>query len=354
MNHAEVVRRFAEQVANRRGAVEWRGHSVLCDGRALYSYGRHFPLAVLVGERSGRRIFLKNGDRYSVSTSQHQSLTQRACDGPTTSFDALQRAGVDPLRAYLSGADVVSDEVLDGTVQAARLLDYREDERTYLQREDADSPWVHSDYGERKGETFRRPPVGMLVPYRARGAAPGPYLTAYWHILGGLLLEQAGRYLLATLDEISYCVIQLPGPARTVAEAEDILRPAEVRRALRKGADVRRQGEWFAVPLPDLSDRDVMALAGLKTLRALRSAAKVGALPRRYVEGRGLVGAEHVLPYVCTPTGEIIGRGVMRHVPEFGGRRLRPEHAALRLGSIWHVLLRNTEVESWTVRQRFD
>ena len=44
------------------------------DGRNLYSYGYHFPIAV----RLEGNIFILNEDGYSVTTARHKSLLKRA------------------------------------------------------------------------------------------------------------------------------------------------------------------------------------------------------------------------------------------------------------------------------------
>ena len=50
------------------------------EGRVIYSYGRHFPLAY-AGEIDGGRVFLLNADSYSVSTARHQSIVCNAVFG---------------------------------------------------------------------------------------------------------------------------------------------------------------------------------------------------------------------------------------------------------------------------------
>lgn len=355
MNHAEVLRRFAEQVPNRRtGDASWRGANVFSKGRAVFSYGHHFPLAYLLGERHGARLFLKNGDRYSSTTSKHQGLTQQTCPGPTVSFATLEQAGVDPAQVSLqaSGGSCVI------------LVNWQEDTWTDLQRKDVDSPWC-LEYGPDEGKVFERPAVGMLILH-----SRGPALRASWHILGAALLLVLGgegadlnpysshaivRYLLCARDEGTYFIAELSSPASTVAEAIEGLKPEAVKKAEAAGITVVRQGEWFAVPYSTLTDRDVAALVGVKTLRELRQRGKQGALPRRFIPepllhpgGFRQVGAEHVLPYVVTPRAVFFGRGCMYHRSERGGRRNRPDHRMLRLGAVWHQIERNTERQSWS------
>lgn len=51
------------------------------NGRAIYSYGEHFPMAIVAGEYRGRRVVLFNADSYSVTTSGHQSEVRSALRG---------------------------------------------------------------------------------------------------------------------------------------------------------------------------------------------------------------------------------------------------------------------------------
>lgn len=370
MNHAEMLRRFAEQIPNRRGLVEHRGSNFFCDvddrRSILFSFGHHFPLAVYLGKCFKDRVFFKNGDHYSSYTSAHQSATQRVCKGPTVSFSTLDLAGVDALRVFLFSADVAASEVLDGTGRAAAILDYTEDGWTSLQRADPESPWQARVYGDgRGGESYlipwARPRVGMLIPEKTEDG--GPALRADWHTLGAVLLRAAdGRSLLATSDEGTYCVIQLSAPARTVAAALSSLQPGAVKQARAHGREVRRQGEWYAIPRPELTDRQVADLLGLRTLRGLRQRSKQAALPRRFIPephaagGFRPIGAEHVLPYVVTPRALILGRGSMFHRPGRAGLRQRADHRPLRLGAVWHQIEHNTEAASWTAApgRRFD
>src|SRR5436190_10333014 len=93
MNKKDVIRDFISQKARRNGCVEGRTDHLFYEGRTLYSYGHHFPLAVRLAEG----LYLKNGDKYSVTTAKHQSAVQQACEGPTVSFTALRSAVVDLL-----------------------------------------------------------------------------------------------------------------------------------------------------------------------------------------------------------------------------------------------------------------
>lgn len=85
-----VVRAYSENPSEEF----WNGkRSVFSADGVLYSYGRHFPLAVALPEgRSGAR-FLLNGDRYSVTTNGHQGATFGVFrEEPRVSFRAVGAA----------------------------------------------------------------------------------------------------------------------------------------------------------------------------------------------------------------------------------------------------------------------
>lgn len=109
-----VIERWAHRVltgeamTDRHGrALSTEGRNLLSVGDTLFSYGRHFPLAIASRNARGKVThFVLNGDRYSVTTSRHQGMTRRLCgrlahqlgDVPVIilPFSALAAAGVDP------------------------------------------------------------------------------------------------------------------------------------------------------------------------------------------------------------------------------------------------------------------
>jgi hypothetical protein len=99
--------RTGEPKVGRNGQVlSTRGRNILAQGDTLYSYGTHFVLARLNRDERGRPLcLLLNGDRFSVTTSQHQSWTRNVCQHLSSElgipslivpFTALNAAGVSP------------------------------------------------------------------------------------------------------------------------------------------------------------------------------------------------------------------------------------------------------------------
>lgn len=367
MNTHETVRRFAQRLPNprNRNAVEWRGAvsygyspsgfsgaRIYCEENSLYSYGDHFLLAHFLGDQRGERLFLKNGDRASQTTSRQQAEVQEQCFGPTVSFSAFAVTGFDL-----------------GKLTSENVLDFAEDTRVYLMRERETGTFYrlgkwNADTGEyERGEVFIPPRQGAFFPDRSQPERNG-FASGVWHIVAACLIHVAGRYLLSAVDEGSYFVSELSSPARSVREAFELLKPREVRKANAKDATVKRQGEWFFVPTGISTDR---GLAGVLNLTSL-SKAKIESLRRpKDSEGRSIGNCHRC--YVIEHAGELWARGTVRHqretVSNQGGRyRIEDavyippqpvahytatrEHAALKLGKEWHRVYRNTELAAWT------
>lgn len=81
-NHQQVCHLWAS--GNKESA---KGFNIYFEGRELYSYGSHY----LLGFRLSAATFLLNAQKYSVSTSKHQSYASRATHGQTFWIDGLTR-----------------------------------------------------------------------------------------------------------------------------------------------------------------------------------------------------------------------------------------------------------------------
>ena len=81
-----------------------RGHEgsrMFFEGRTLYSYGYHFPLACLL---EGKRVALVNPSKYSVTTAKHQSQVRSAlmrAEIPYYDVEPLNRDNFKPDPFYL-------------------------------------------------------------------------------------------------------------------------------------------------------------------------------------------------------------------------------------------------------------
>lgn len=72
MNNTTIAHEWAHQTRESR-----RGSNFFFEGRSIYSYGYHFEVGRVL-EKKGRKVYLLNDSRYSVSTSRHQQLARMA------------------------------------------------------------------------------------------------------------------------------------------------------------------------------------------------------------------------------------------------------------------------------------
>lgn len=263
------------------GGYEGRASHMFVEGDVLYSCGKERPMAFRY-RRSGEYQFLINGDHYSVTTTCHQSQCFRL--GPQVSFSALAAAGV--------------------KLDRVRVVDTRPD-------------------------TWRETPAP--VPW-------DPARVRREHVMGAVLLESDGRYLLSSIDENehlarrSYFLSQLPREARTVGEAFDALLPDEVRRygEIPCAPPARRQGDWFFLPT-SYETKDLPR----PSYRGVQLVDRVGEPTDHYVSELRLNGRQ------CC-------RGTVRHRP----RRRGSQHSMLTLEDVWHEAWQNTAVGSWNAEGR--
>lgn len=123
-----------------------------------------------------------------------------------------------------------------------------------------------------------------------------------------------------------YFLCEVPqgdNPPRTLAEAYEALKPDVVKQAEAYGRTVKRQGDLFFIPLPEFSPT------------ADDEAEKV-------YKDQAIFGTNHFAEsitwrgqYPNHATGYV--RGTIKHRPA----RRRPDHAPVRLGETWHLVVRN-------------
>lgn len=190
-SHEKLITEFTD------GARKGVSSHMFIDGDTLYSYGRHFPLAVRYQSPEGYQ-FLLNADRYSVTTSRHQSRCFEL--GPQVPFSALHAAGINPY--------------------ALKIVDRRNDD------------WHQ---------------VPAPTP-------ENPEHTRSEHTLGATLIEHKGFFYLSSIDENepwhmrSYFLCQLKHEVDSIAKAYESLMPHTIRELNEKGEPYLRQGEWFFLP----------------------------------------------------------------------------------------------------------
>ncbi len=135
--------------------------------------------------------------------------------------------------------------------------------------------------------------------------------TKQVHTLGDSVVRVRDRYYLSAVDETGrgrgmyfFAELQTDRAPQTLAEAFDSLKPKVVLGAEARGANVRRQGEWFAIPTKRLTSELMQDVArGIAVYR------------QRHVLGRdGHHELEEAVIYRVGPQkGEVYARGVLKH-----------------------------------------
>lgn len=160
------------------------------------------------------------------------------------------------------------------------------------------------------------------------------------HTLGDSVVRLHDRFYLSAVDPTGmgtgmYFLAELltDRAPKSLQDAFDALKPKIVREAEARGANVRRQGEWFAIPTKFLTSelmRDVER--GVAVYR------------QRHVLGHdGHHQLEEAVIYRAGPRkGEVYARGVLSHTKD--------EHEDLDLGLVrWHQMVHNITGASYTL-----
>lgn len=239
--HDQVINAFFKYENRYRNGsrIYWTDES-----DSLFSFGHHFKLAVRRPEHKGTpQEFLLNSDRYSSSTSGHQSQVIQVLhnifpdqDFPRTSFRLIDMHRLNPHKV----------EVVDFSPD-----DYRSSYRG------------HDDFDDFE----KKLPRGGM--YWTSKDESGEVYSKHWHLVGGVLLKgpsydqrghreedvflkpqnpQAPSLFLGSTDSTGYFIAELVDhETTTMGDGFDSLVPPEI-----KGRnDLKRQGEFFFAPVLD-------------------------------------------------------------------------------------------------------
>lgn len=296
------LRGWSSEGTNGNGSLYFKGD-------VLYSYGEHFPLAVSIG-----RFYICNGDKYSTTTSTHQTLLFESIPNRMRveiPFSALYSAGIagDPDKPSYT----VNRYDID-SIKEIKILDWEEDRYIDIGR-------VSKKTGEK----------------------------IYQHVLGAVLFEHKGRKFLSGLDETGkgngvYFLTQLADDTpTTVLEALESLKPAEVKQAEEEGLEVKRQGEFFFIPVNnDLNDY-------------LNMLKKEGKAQKDYlIQGREGNAGHHIAQYGINFEGNQYVWGIIKHS--------RGDHRQVKLyetgtkpkDRMWYKVVENIQVASWSASGGID
>lgn len=304
-NH-EVIRSFVEEGRHRRGGT------IFADERddTLYSYGYHFPLAVRLLDG-----ILVNGSHVSASTTRHQNQTFRVLDEARTPY------GVVPF-------DVIGAALYGSPEKSPWPAPWDNSTRDAVEELQVSASIPVPTNGER----WRQ------VPYKK---PDGTEATRYVHTLGDTVIQLRDHYYVSAVDETGvgrglyfFTELATRRQPHSLSDALGLLKPAVVQEAERAGLEVRRQGEWFAIP-DSATTRELMrdVREGWATFRS------------RHVLGRdGHHRLTEVVTYEHGPKkGRVYARGTMRHT--------RGEHRMLSLPG-WYRIVHSVQGQSYSLSGR--
>jgi hypothetical protein len=315
MQHKQLIENFINN------GTQGRGTQVKADKNVLYSelpnpyrpYGRYdwernggrrTPLAVRLGDES----LLVNGARLPWPEAGHQTSVLDSLRGSHSRF------GVIPFHSIVAAWT-------DGEVR---------------------------DWGQKPipSGTLRKE-VGIVVPSTGERwrevhekDRQGKVHTRRVHTLGDSVVRVRDRYYLSAVDETGvgsgmYFLAELftdRAPA-SLDDALNFLKPKVVRQAEAQGSNVKRQGEWFAIPTM------------FRTSELMRDVERgIAQYAQRHVLGRdGHHELEEAIIYRAGPRkGEVYARGVLKHT--------KGEHVDLDLGTIrWHLVVHNIQGAAYTL-----
>lgn len=306
-----VVKDFKEGNYTKSGNVF--AEKINCNIAKLYSYGHHFVLATKRDVGACDEWHLLNADKYSVTTSVHQSCVGRYFrNDPRVSYGTLHLAGLDEERV--------------------ELVDFEKD---------------FFESGDDLERLKKISPEAATISKRTTRDG-----SEYWesHLVGTCVLEQDGSHYLCSMDERQYFIAKLPHKVKNVTEAFRSLKPEEVKQAETEGKEVLRQGEWFFIPVGPVSE-----LCGKdKTFPYLKKEIdRQFRLPNKSAESTNF----HAVTRGFIHENKLFCFGIVRHqtertwspytlVTHIAGTR---EHRNLKLkdGILYQAVL-NTSVADWT------
>lgn len=311
--HKAVIERFISEGRGGRGAyvtADEKQEAVFSTYSHGWSPSGQIPTPLAVNLADGG--FLANGGSLRWPSSKHQRIVLQTLEQSRKPF------GVVPF-------DSVTAAWTDGKVRAwgqapFKLADLRKEIEIVIPS---------------TGEKWKD--VTVKDKY-------GRETTQSVHTLGDSVVRVKDGFYLSGVDETgwgrgAYFLAKLvtDSAPRTYEEAIDFLKPKVVQDAEARGAYVRRQGEWFAIP------------TAFMTSQLMRDVERGIAVRREtHILGRdGHHKLEEAVIYRFGPQrGEVYARGVISHTNN--------EHRNVDLGFRWHRIVHNVQGASYSLAGNFD
>lgn len=336
-SNADRARRWMDRALG-RAERDLSGGNVFYDGDTIFSYGYHFPMATVMRDGHEQPSWvLVNGDRFSVSTSRHQSEVRHQ----------VMRSGLPSIIVPFSALNAA--EIAPNSIE---IVEVRPDRTEEIHRSTDVAPsdregalWACLGSSEqRHWDAEPNAPVRWTEDGN-RAVELGTDGRWHWvesrHWLGDSTFrakvrgKRERRRFLSSFDyqerEPLYFLCELPrsSSADSVEQAYEDLKPPQVKAAEAQVRTVTRQGDMFAIPTT-FSTREVKEMTPHGKGRIVKR-------PRL-----GLLGTNHTASEVIFATkGRVYARGLLYHQP---GAFRNPDHARRKMGDgrTWHLLAKNT------------
>ena len=387
---SQVLNRFLDKVPHgHTKTLMWRRGNVFFEDNVMYSYGHHFPLVVRRSAESnlkdGKEWYLCNGDKYSPTTTHHQSVTFRGSlkNAPRIAFSALSAVEIIPGQGATSvitndWGDWGSNNSLNAKDERLQLVDsepdyysewpqkgefnpetreYKTIEQTSFEEWRKSQPMgssisifkgtkelvspetqeetqgVTSAYAHRVGVVLLRFPKFKMVSPEIRNETQA-YIVERRAVF--TVIKGQYRYFLCGMDEGSYFISELALPAKNISAAFQGLKPSKVRLyESQPDTVVLRQGDWFFVPLngsaPKIADSNFRQQA-LPPKEFQRNRRHNNHFVRLFKQGKDLY---------C--------KGTVYHRSEFS----RGDHRPLTLPGMC-LAFQNTSIRDWSASGSVD
>lgn len=316
----------------------------------LNSYGSHFTLVQTLkhdnfgdNDSTNVRAWLLNGDRYSVSTSRHQTLVQDAARA--TGKDTIIVPFSSLLSASIKAESIVPLKILPerwvASIRKTTTEEFLASGRVTVEsyeKINGKAPDYVDDIGGVPSAwvSFKDSVVPIGTEFvGVRHVLGSSVFTAVVHEFGWRSREEKirGATFLSSFDDqesrMLYFLCELPESFKVISDpiedAFEALKPIEVKHAEENGINVVRQGDIFAVET-DISTRMLKSWGGTIVKRSQDS------------ENANLLGTNHFATEVVKVNDETYARGCLYHVPSFRAS----DHVRRKMGKKWHYIVKNT------------
>src|SRR5713226_693453 len=311
MTHQQVIENFVREGQRGNGTYVKATKDELYSKIPALDYYRaaaRVPLAVRLNDDG----LLVNGARLSWPISKHQDTIL------TTAEASKSRFGVIPYHSVVAAWTDGEDDDWDRAPIPIKDLQKEVSIVVPSQGERWKEVTVKDKYGQEETKTI--------------------------HTLGDSVIRVKDRYYLSAVDETGssfngmYFLAELltDRAPQTLEDAFNALKPPMVREAEARGANIMRQGEWFAIPTM------------LRTSELMRDVERgIAAYRLNHVLGNdGHHQLEEAIIYRAGDRkGQVFARGVLAHT--------KNEHEDLDLGTIrWYLIVHNVAGAAYTLTGR--